>query len=59
MLSKRGPSMRQFKTSESSETELKQFIRGGRVPEKNCFKITTLENAISTEDTEKTTKYIK
>lgn len=51
--------MRQFKTSESSETELKQFIRGGRAPEKNCFKITTLENAISTEDTEKTTKYIK
>ena len=58
MLSKRGPSMRQFKTSESIETELKQFIRGGRAPEKNCFNITTLENAISTEDTEKTTKYI-
>ena len=50
--------MRQFKTSESIETELKQFIRGGRAPEKNCFNITTLENAISTEDTEKTTKYI-
>lgn len=58
MLSKRGPSMRQFKTSERVVRELKQFIRGGRAPEENCFNITTLENAISTEDTEKMTKYI-
>ena len=38
--------------------ELKQFIRGGRAPEENCFNITTLESEITTEDTEKTTKYI-
>ena len=46
MLSKRGPFTRQFKTSERT-------IRGGKVPEENCFNITTLENTISKEDTKK------
>lgn len=52
MLSKHGPFTRQFKTSERT-------IRGGKVPEENCFNITTLENSISKEDTEKNTKYVE
>ena len=39
--------------------ELKKIIRGGKVPEENCFNITMLENTISKEDTEKNTKYVE